>query len=49
VRFPTPPCEMSLDTLVREVELPGELFDGAAGTPEQPIMSNKRNIYLTYC
>jgi hypothetical protein len=43
------PCEMSPDTVVREVELPGDLLDRAAGTPGQPIMSKKRNIYLIYC
>jgi hypothetical protein len=43
-----PPCKMSPDTLVREVELPGELLNHAAGTPKQLIMSNKENIYLIY-
>jgi hypothetical protein len=43
-----PPCKMSPDTLVREVELPSELLDHAAGTPKQPSISNKENIYLIY-
>jgi putative copper export protein len=33
VRFPTLPCKMSPDTVVRGVELPGDLLDRAAGTP----------------
>ncbi len=37
------------DSLVSEVELPGELLDRAAGTPKQPSIYNKENIYLTYC
>ena len=48
VRFPTLPCEMSPDTVVREVELPGNLRDRAAGTMKQSVMSNKTNIYLIY-
>jgi hypothetical protein len=44
-----PPCKMSPDTLVSEVELPGELLDCGAGTPKQPSIYNKDNIYLIYC
>ena len=44
-----PSRKMRPDSLVREVELPGELLDHAAGTPEQSITSNKQNIYLIYC
>jgi hypothetical protein len=33
------------DTVVREVELPGELLDHAAGTPKPPSIYNNRNIY----
>jgi hypothetical protein len=39
---------MSPDTVVREVELPGDLRDRAAGTMKQSVMSNKTNIYLIY-
>jgi hypothetical protein len=39
---------MSPDTVVHEVELPGDFLDRAAGTPKQPIMSNKENISLIY-
>jgi hypothetical protein len=39
---------MSPDTLVREVELPDELLNHAAGTPKQPSISNKGSIYLIY-
>ena len=39
---------MSPDTVVREVELPGDLRDRAAGTTKQSVMSNKTNIYLIY-
>jgi hypothetical protein len=49
MRIPVPPCKINPDTLVHEVELPGELLDRAARTPKQPIMYNKENIYLTYC
>jgi hypothetical protein len=42
VRFPTRPCKMSPDTPVREVELPGDLLDHAAGTPKQLIVPNKK-------
>jgi hypothetical protein len=38
-----PPCKMSPDTLVSEVELPGELLDRAAKTPKQPGTANKRS------
>jgi hypothetical protein len=49
VSFPTPPCKVSPDTVGREVELSGELLDHAAGTPRQPSIYNKQNIYLIYC
>jgi hypothetical protein len=39
---------MSPDTVVREVELPGDFRDRAAGTMKQSVMSNKTNIYLIY-
>jgi hypothetical protein len=39
---------MCPDTVVREVELPGDLRDRAAGTMKQSVTSNKTNIYLIY-
>jgi hypothetical protein len=44
-----PPCKVSPDTIPREMELPGELLDHAAGTLRQPSICSKRNIYLIYC
>jgi hypothetical protein len=44
-----PLCKMSPDTVVRRVEFARELLDRVAVTSKQPIMSNKENIYLTYC
>ena len=40
---------MSPDTVVHEVELPGDLRDRAAGTMKQSAMPNKTNVYLIYC
>jgi hypothetical protein len=37
------------DTVIRKVELARDIRAGVAGTPKQPIMTNKQNIYLIYC
>jgi hypothetical protein len=44
-----PPCKTSPGSVVREVEFPGVLLDRATGTPKQPVMYSKNNIYLIYC
>jgi DNA-directed RNA polymerase sigma subunit (sigma70/sigma32) len=42
-------AEFLLDTVIRKVELARSIRAGVAGTPKQPIMNKKQNIYLTYC